>query len=220
MNKKICPKCKVIKPFYEFSKDRIHKDGLFRICKKCDSLKHKQYHQKNKEKLNKKTQQWRKKHPEYNKQYYLKNIQYYKQWEKGHYQKRQIQHKLWYQINLDKVKIQKKQYRQKNEEKIKEIYRNDRNRRRLLYKQKTDITTQWLINLKRNTPYCALCNVKLVENGHHPNARHLDHIIPLNKQCKGTHTMNNVRFICRTCNLSRPKNGKDYVFQETGAARG
>ena len=77
MNKKICPKCKVIKPFYEFSKDRIHKDGLFRICKKCDSLKHKQYHQKNKEKLNKKTQKWLKKHTEYNKQYYLKNIQYY-----------------------------------------------------------------------------------------------------------------------------------------------
>lgn len=40
-----------------------------------------------------------------------------------------------------------------------------------------------------------------------PNSKQLDHILPLN--IGGTHTVGNVRIICRTCNLARPKDGSD-----------
>ena len=44
-----------------------------------------------------------------------------------------------------------------------------------------------------------------------PNSRHLDHIIPLNPKASGTHTTDNVRFICLKCNLKRPKDGSDII---------
>jgi hypothetical protein len=43
----------------------------------------------------------------------------------------------------------------------------------------------------------------------HRNSKQLDHIIPI--VLGGTHTIGNVRIICRTCNLSRPKDGSDLV---------
>jgi 5-methylcytosine-specific restriction endonuclease McrA len=42
-----------------------------------------------------------------------------------------------------------------------------------------------------------------------PNSKELDHIVPLG--VGGTHTVGNVRIICRDCNLRRPKDGSDYV---------
>lgn len=42
-----------------------------------------------------------------------------------------------------------------------------------------------------------------------PNSKHLDHILPRNQG--GTHTHGNVRIICFTCNVRRPKDGRDYA---------
>jgi 5-methylcytosine-specific restriction endonuclease McrA len=47
----------------------------------------------------------------------------------------------------------------------------------------------------------------MTDESNQPNSKHLDHIIPV--VMGGTHTMGNVRIICRTCNLSRPKDGSD-----------
>ena len=43
----------------------------------------------------------------------------------------------------------------------------------------------------------------------HPKQKTLDHIIPINKKCNGLHIMANVRYICRKCNGTRPKDGSD-----------
>lgn len=56
---------------------------------------------------------------------------------------------------------------------------------------------------------CPLCKVRLIDAPYLPASKELDHIVPLN--IGGTHTIGNVRIICRTCNLRRPKDGSDYT---------
>ena len=78
-----------------------------------------------------------------------------------------------------------------------------------MWKKETDITSNWLMELETESIFCKMCDVKMNNINHHPQQKHLDHIIPF--KMNGTHTKNNVRYVCRTCNLSRPKNGYDLV---------
>jgi hypothetical protein len=71
----------------------------------------------------------------------------------------------------------------------------------------TDITAAFERQLRKQAQCCPLCATRLTDAPHHPNSKNLDHIVPI---CMGgTHTMGNVRIICRTCNLTRPKDGSD-----------
>lgn len=56
---------------------------------------------------------------------------------------------------------------------------------------------------------CPMCAVLMTSYPFLPNSKELDHIVPLNTG--GTHTVGNVRIICRSCNLARPKDGSDYT---------
>lgn len=71
----------------------------------------------------------------------------------------------------------------------------------------TDITAEFERGLRRNARACPLCLVELADEPGRPNSKQLDHIVPI--VVGGTHTMANVRIICRTCNLGRPKDGSD-----------
>lgn len=71
----------------------------------------------------------------------------------------------------------------------------------------TDITAPFIAKLWREARRCPMCSVKLTDKSNQPNSKHLDHIVPV--VIGGTHTMGNVRIVCRTCNLSRPKDGSD-----------
>jgi hypothetical protein len=73
-------------------------------------------------------------------------------------------------------------------------------KRRLKYKD-GDVSSSFLLNLYKTTTICALCGIELIDNGKLPNGRNLDHIIPLS--IGGRHTASNIRYICRTCNLTR-----------------
>jgi len=81
-----------------------------------------------------------------------------------------------------------------------ELMKNLRHKRRAIYKE-TDITVNWLYNLRKETLYCQICNNEL--NG----KMDLDHIVPIGKG--GTHSMRNVRYVHGHCNKSRPKDGSD-----------
>lgn len=72
------------------------------------------------------------------------------------------------------------------------------------WQKRNDITIDWLMQLKKNTEICSLCGKNMIETSvYHPDQKNLDHIVPL---CMGgKHTKNNVRYICRNCNLHRPK---------------
>lgn len=71
----------------------------------------------------------------------------------------------------------------------------------------TDITTAFESQMRRRARQCPMCSVWMTDSPGLPSSKHLDHIIPIH--VGGTHTIGNVRIICRTCNLSRPKDGSD-----------
>jgi hypothetical protein len=77
--------------------------------------------------------------------------------------------------------------------------RNARNARRARKgKVIGDITTTDLISIRsKQRDTCACCESRLHSGGH------LDHIVQLH--LGGTHTKDNVRFLCSDCNLTRPK---------------
>lgn len=78
--------------------------------------------------------------------------------------------------------------------------------RRRLAELDSDLTRADVAHLVASASVCPCCGVRMVgEPG--PAQKQLDHIIPLN--VGGTHTLANVRVICRTCNLRRPKDGSD-----------
>jgi hypothetical protein len=53
------------------------------------------------------------------------------------------------------------------------------------------------------------CGARMTDAPFLPNSKELDHMIPIN--VGGTHTIGNVRIICRRCNERRPKDGSDYT---------
>lgn len=73
----------------------------------------------------------------------------------------------------------------------------------------SDITTEQEIQMRRDARDCAMCGVVLTDEDGLPNSKHLDHIVPLG--VGGTHTLGNVRIVCRTCNVRRPRDGSDYL---------
>ena len=61
---KCCVKCKEIKIASHFSKKAISKDGLEGQCKACRAIYHKDYAEKNKDKVDSNKRKWRKSNPE------------------------------------------------------------------------------------------------------------------------------------------------------------
>jgi hypothetical protein len=72
----------------------------------------------------------------------------------------------------------------------------------------TDITPEYEMALRVKAKRCPLCDVKMLDEPYLPASKELDHIVP--QGAGGTHTVGNVRIICRTCNLARPWDGSDY----------
>jgi len=89
---KICTKCKIKKPLFEFSKDKQKKDGLYSACKKCVRVYAKSWYKEH-QKLN----------LEYSKKYYEEH--------KSEVQKR---HNRYYANNKEKYKINSHNWRKKN----------------------------------------------------------------------------------------------------------
>lgn len=85
--------------------------------------------------------------------------------------------------------------------------------RRQILSRESDVTIAHELTLRRKARHCPMpgCAVRLTGIPFQPNSKELDHIVPLG--CGGTHTVGNVRIICRGCNLSRPKDGRDYAGQ-------
>lgn len=88
-------------------------------------------------------------------------------------------------------------------------WRNRNHRRRQAVALTSDITTTFEAALRAAAKRCPICDVHLVDEPKLPASKELDHIVPLN--VGGTHTIGNVRIICRTCNRGRPWDGSDYT---------
>jgi HNH endonuclease len=135
-------------------------------------------------------------------------------WRKNNPEKSKKIKLRWLNKNREKYrKIQKisfKKWKENNLDLANAIFENDRHRRQTIYKT-TDITAKWLMELKKNAKTCPICGIGLTSNTskYHPTHYNLDHIIILS--LGGTHTMNNVRYICFKCNMERSRSIKNMV---------
>jgi hypothetical protein len=82
----------------------------------------------------------------------------------------------------------------------------------------SDITAKQEAEMRRKAKDCPLCSVRMVSVPGLPASKELDHILPI---CVGgTHTLGNVRIVCRFCNQHRPKDGSDFTGQLSLWAQG
>jgi 5-methylcytosine-specific restriction endonuclease McrA len=93
-----------------------------------------------------------------------------------------------------------------------------RNRDHVRRSAVSDITAAQELAMRAQARECPLCGASLTSEPNRPDSKHLDHIIPLG--IGGTHTHGNVRIICFTCNIRRPKDGSDYSGPVTLWAQG
>lgn len=162
------------------------------------------------------------------KQYWVihkgKRKEHRKQYNLIHKEQRREYNKQYWFVRKEELKERNKQYQFTHKKELREYWKQYRqtpkgksarknrwHKRRTAY-QRTDITTSWLLELYNKATYCS-CRVEMTNIPYLPNSKHLDHIIPLN--IGGTHMMNNVRFLCLTCNLTRPKDGSDLIQEQT-----
>lgn len=80
----------------------------------------------------------------------------------------------------------------------------------------SDVSNLWLSELRVSSTICELCAEEMSFLLHWlaPKYPNLDHIIPL--KVGGLHLRVNLRYICRDCNIRRPRDGRD-VGPETEA---
>ena len=152
---------------------------------------------------------------EYNANYYLKNrdkiIAQVKEYTQKHKETKKLYLSQYYQANKEKAQKYNNEYYSVNRGEIlervknyaltpkgREVHRHHTIKRRYQKAKLTDITSDFLLALRETTPNCPSCGVFMNEIRNHSSQATLDHIIPL---CfEGTHTKNNVRFVCRHCN--------------------
>ncbi len=125
---------------------------------------------------------WLKTHPNINNVNSCdKDIEIFLKSKQIHYKRTQ---KEWRENNKDKISDKNKRYNTCHREENTERAR----KRRAEYKY-SDVTVEYLRELRDNTTNCLYCNVDLI------NVKvELDHIIPLSRQ--GSHTKNNILY-CR-----------------------
>src|SRR5210317_1377429 len=99
---KTCTKCKEVKDFSDFNKDKTHKDGLQSQCKSCKKQYLKRWQEDNKE--------YRKKHYKANKEYYKEYSKKYYKANKEHYNEYS---KKWREANKEYYNEYSREYNKK-----------------------------------------------------------------------------------------------------------
>jgi exonuclease VII large subunit len=197
---KICSKCKIEKPFENFSKDKNRLDGYQRFCKTCV----KEYYETNKNKLSIQKQVYRevnkdkilaqkKQHYEKNKDKLLIQMQNYRDENKDYFTD---YFKDYREVNKDKILIRNKKYRQNNHEKIIATVSKRRS-------AKLNATPCWLTKqdfAEIEELYLCARMFRLYTGEEY----HVDHIIPLQgKTVCGLHVPWNLQVIPAKENLSK-----------------
>jgi len=195
----------------------------------------KKYREDNREKINEQSREYYKNNAEkanrQSREYYAKNrIERNNQSRK--YYKNNIENikqlkKIYYKKNHDKITKYKKKYYKKNANKIynkTKEYRNteigrlvkirSENKRRYLKKHLSDgtipgelsypLTVELQELLEKQDYRCNNCQCDISDK------KHLDHHVPLSKG--GTHSINNVVWLCPKCNLSKSNKMPDTLL--------
>lgn len=149
MKTKQCPKCREIKTVEKFSKDKNCKDGLKCWCNDCIKEYHKEYRQKNKEKIREYRKENKEKIREYEKKYRKENQEHFKEYRKKYLQEHRKEGEEWdkkyYQKNKEKLNEQGKKHYQENREYYKEY------QKKYLQEHKKE-RNEYLKNRRRTNP--------------------------------------------------------------------
>jgi len=210
MQTKRCPRCKIIKQIYEFSKSSREKDGLQTNCKSCNKIisaqyrannvekereRHAKYHVKNKETINARVSQWQKDNPDKRRAISKKFYQTHKESEK-------VRIKNWDEQNPDWKKNYTKQWRLNNADYRKQYEKNYIENNRGLVNAKTarrrallmQATPKWTNKEKILTFYIEAARLTQQTGIEH----NVDHIIPLrSKIVCGLHCEANLQVITK-----------------------
>ena len=158
MEKK-CTKCKEVKDFDEFSKDKRNKDGKQSRCKSCQKEYNIKNKDKNKDKRKAPTEEQkerRKKHRQENKEFFKKKDREYYQKNKHIRQKYRKDNKErllkytheYYQNNKKKIRILRDKWSKENKEKINK-YRKLKYDTNTLYKLRVSIRSNIAMSIKK-----------------------------------------------------------------------
>jgi hypothetical protein len=158
---KNCTKCKKIKSYEFFHKDKNRKDGFHTHCKVCI----KEYQANNKERLKEYSKEYevnnKEKRKEYHKEYrlnnkekiqnkakefYINNKEYYKEYATNNKERKKEYYKEYAIKNKERKKEYLKHYREKSKDKLKEYFKNYvKNKRKNDYLYKFNMNTRSLI---------------------------------------------------------------------------
>jgi len=211
---KTCSKCKNTKELLNFPKRKDSLDGYRGQCYPCINAIKKDYISKNKEHFTKKRKEWETENKETlkkaKKEYYIANKEHILKRIKLH-QSEHREEKITYLVEYRKnhkqliAQKRKKKYLENRENYLisnRERLRISTLKRRAIKKSTEDgtVNRESLSALKIKQNYkCYYCKEKLDFSS--KNGTHLDHVQPLSKG--GVHTLDNVVWSCRGCNLSK-----------------
>lgn len=197
MGTKICSTCRgeYLASNVYFGNHRGFKDGLSYVCKKCKSIKDKEYSQTNRgrESHRKAGLKYIQKHKEKLKQYRLKNKEKLKKMKEQYYQK-----------NKKYIKIKTKEWKINNKEKVRFYAKKRRSAKRGSVGFHTiEEWNQKKIEYKNKCAYCGIEEKDLNKKFEDPRWHKFteDHVIPITKG--GTDYINNIVPACQACNSSK-----------------
>lgn len=209
---KRCTKCKIEKPFEEFTRNRSRPDGYDSNCRDCRRIRTadtkeesrvyaRTRYEGNKEKILEKNKEWKIANPEKMRVYGLRHT---RKWRAANPEKKRESDRRWYQMNKHK----RREYQSSSREKQREFERRKyaKNPERFIAKVErrrakiaglcgrgvtaTDIRAMIYIQ-QGLCAYCERDGQKLT----------LDHIIPVTQN--GPHDPDNCCMACRPCNSSK-----------------
>lgn len=206
MSTKLCTTCALEKELAEFNKKHTAKDGHRSECRKCQSVKQKQYASKNKTKDAERLKVWRKENPDKVKEQKARNHERNPNarvlYRKKNLNKIRITAKAWVTANKERVLAYAKQYRQLDSSKLNKA--RLQNLRRAIKLQATVSWDKELTELVEKEAY----HVCLLRKQLTSFRWELDHIIPLQGETVcGLHVWNNFASIPATLNASK---GNDF----------
>lgn len=186
---KACTKCGVVKPLEEFNRKKTKKDGRRAQCKQCQRSEGREYHVKNKDRVNKRTAEYYQNNKE-------KYLEYSRKWSSENPERSKARYLRYKHANLERCRERDEDYRLRNMDK-------DAARTAARRARKRQRTPPWLSEAhfaQINAFYSEATRLQKETGVKH----HVDHIVPLKGETvSGLHVPWNLQVIPAKDNLTK-----------------